>query len=240
MKWIEKLQNKNQQNLAKIWRALAPTYSPAFYWIGGVKQRTWAGNKMSSSLTTRAIGAVLHRFSNGVLPRRNNAFFLHSNFCVPSSLSFYFVSDGDFWNVFTDLCDSGTNLLSRGLSSASSFSSLDTTQEVNCNNNFQSRMIWTFPPVCMGRRSSKIAGRKVALFPLSMLTPGIKRFFTSGETLPDSATWCWLVLDTYSAGCRFRHHKFIKYFFSLFFIWTHCWINWPCLACWFMRTPCVW
>ncbi|KAI9097795.1 hypothetical protein K1719_025566 [Acacia pycnantha] len=88
---------------------------------------------MSSSLTTRAIGAVLHRFSNGVLSRRNNAVFLLR-----------------------------TNLLSRGLSSASSFSSLDTIQEVNCNNNFQSRTIWTFPPVCMGRRSSKIAGRKEA------------------------------------------------------------------------------
>ncbi|XP_028802144.1 probable transcriptional regulatory protein At2g25830 isoform X1 [Neltuma alba] len=81
----------------------------------------------------RAIGAVLHSFSIGVLSRRNNAFFLHR-----------------------------TNLLSRGLSSASSLSSVDAIQEVNCNNNFQSRTIWTFPPVCMGRRSSKIAGRKEA------------------------------------------------------------------------------
>ncbi|XP_054789114.1 probable transcriptional regulatory protein At2g25830 [Prosopis cineraria] len=88
---------------------------------------------MGSSLTMRAIGALLCRFSNGILSRPNNAFFLHR-----------------------------ASLLSRALSSASSFSSLDTIQEVNCNNNFQARTIWTFPPVCMGRRSSKIAGRKEA------------------------------------------------------------------------------
>ncbi|KAI4316107.1 hypothetical protein L6164_024120 [Bauhinia variegata] len=52
------------------------------------------------------------------------------------------------------------NMLSKSLSS---FSSLDTTTpEINCNYNYQLRKIWTFPPVCMGRRSSKIAGRKEA------------------------------------------------------------------------------
>ncbi|KAF7817121.1 putative transcriptional regulatory protein [Senna tora] len=88
---------------------------------------------MGSSFTMRAIGVVLHRYSNGIFSTRPGAFFLHR-----------------------------TNLLTRGLSSASSFSSFHTIQEVNCNTNSQVRTIWTFPPVCMGRRSSKIAGRKEA------------------------------------------------------------------------------
>ncbi|KAJ7958816.1 Transcriptional regulator TACO1-like [Quillaja saponaria] len=49
-----------------------------------------------------------------------------------------------------------SNLLSKGLTSASS----DSIQEVKDNNSYQLRMILRFPPVCMGRRSSKIAGRK--------------------------------------------------------------------------------
>ncbi|KAJ7965939.1 Transcriptional regulator TACO1-like [Quillaja saponaria] len=89
---------------------------------------------MGPSPTVRAFGAVIHRLSNRV-----------SSFRCPNAFSLQ-----------------RSNLISKSLSSASSLSSLDSTQEFNYNNNYQSRTIWTFPPVSMGRRSSKIAGRKEA------------------------------------------------------------------------------
>ncbi|XP_022730551.1 probable transcriptional regulatory protein At2g25830 isoform X2 [Durio zibethinus] len=89
---------------------------------------------MGPSSTVRAVGAILHRFTNG----------------VPS----------------TSLIVSRDGLLksSRKLSSASSVSSSTSIlYQVNANNTqHQLRSISTFPPLCMGRRSSKIAGRKGA------------------------------------------------------------------------------
>ncbi|XP_052295053.1 probable transcriptional regulatory protein At2g25830 isoform X3 [Citrus sinensis] len=89
---------------------------------------------MGSHSSTRAVGAILHRISNGV-----------SSKWSPNSFAL-----------------SKHGLLSRNLfSSASSISSWIPLYEVkHCN--FQVRTIRTFAPVCMGRRSSKIAGRKGA------------------------------------------------------------------------------
>lgn len=89
---------------------------------------------MGSHSSTRAVGAMLHRISNGVSSKW-------------SADSFALSKHG---------------LLSRYLfSSASSISSWIPLYEVkHCN--FQVRTIRTFAPVCMGRRSSKIAGRKGA------------------------------------------------------------------------------
>ncbi|KAH9761232.1 putative transcriptional regulatory protein [Citrus sinensis] len=88
---------------------------------------------MGSHSSTRAVGAILHRISNGV-----------SSKWSPNSFAL-----------------SKHGLLSRNLfSSASSISSWIPLYEVkHCN--FQVRTIRTFAPVCMGRRSSKIAGRKI-------------------------------------------------------------------------------
>ncbi|XP_024033933.1 probable transcriptional regulatory protein At2g25830 isoform X1 [Citrus clementina] len=89
---------------------------------------------MGSHSSTRAVGAILHRISNGV-----------SSKWSPNSFAL-----------------SKHGLLSRNLfSSALSISSRIPLYEVkHCN--FQVRTIRTFAPVCMGRRSSKIAGRKGA------------------------------------------------------------------------------
>lgn len=151
---------------------------------------------MISSFTTRAIGVVFHNFSNGIFSRRPIAFILHSTF---SSLFLFLYGISmlldDYWNVFRDLYNSGTDLLSKGLSSASCFSSLDTIFGVNCNYNSQVRTIWTFPPVCMGRRSCKIAGRKVSFLSIVLsLCTCIRRglFCWSYILLPEM---CLLLLD---------------------------------------------
>ncbi|KAB2027684.1 hypothetical protein ES319_D05G048100v1 [Gossypium barbadense] len=91
---------------------------------------------MGSSSITRAVGAILHRFSNG----------------VPTT-SLIVSRNG--------LLKSSRQLL---LSSASSISSSPSVlYQVNADSNeHQFRSISTFPPLCMGRRSSKIAGRKGA------------------------------------------------------------------------------
>lgn len=97
---------------------------------------------MGSHSSTRAVGAILHRISNGV-----------SSKWSPNSFAL-----------------SKHGLLSRNrFSSASSISSWIPLYEVkHCN--FQVRTIRTFAPVCMGRRSSKIAGRKVSLLQSSSLS----------------------------------------------------------------------
>ncbi|CAB4297040.1 unnamed protein product [Prunus armeniaca] len=89
---------------------------------------------MGSSCTLRALGAILHRFTNGV-----------SSKC-PNSMALQ-------WN----------GLLSRKLSSSSSISSLPSWISTHIHGSATvTRTIWTVSPLSMGRRSSKIAGRKGA------------------------------------------------------------------------------
>ncbi|XP_007012131.2 PREDICTED: probable transcriptional regulatory protein At2g25830 [Theobroma cacao] len=89
---------------------------------------------MGSSSTVRAVGAILHRFTNGV---PSNSFIVSRNGLLKSSRKL--------------------------LSSASSVSSSTPLYQASINSHeHQLRSISTFPPLCMGRRSSKIAGRKGA------------------------------------------------------------------------------
>ncbi|KAE8722708.1 putative transcriptional regulatory protein [Hibiscus syriacus] len=88
---------------------------------------------MGSSSTLRALGAVLHRFTNG----------------VPS----------------TSLIVSRYGLLKSNRKLLASVSSISSSTSVlyqvnTSSDEHQLRSISTFPPLCMGRRSSKIAGRK--------------------------------------------------------------------------------
>ncbi|CAA2984160.1 probable transcriptional regulatory protein At2g25830 [Olea europaea var. sylvestris] len=87
-----------------------------------------------SSSTIRAFGSLLSRFSNGVSLKPSNSFTIH-----------------------------GTRCLSRKLQSSSCYSSSSlwvSVYELHSVNSI--RKIATFPPLCMGRRSCKIAGRKTA------------------------------------------------------------------------------
>ncbi|KAM1247195.1 hypothetical protein TB2_043319 [Malus domestica] len=89
---------------------------------------------MGSSSTMRALGAIVHRVSNGVSSKSPNSLVLH-------------------WNV----------LLSRKLSYSSAISSLPPWVSTHMHGAAAARRtIWTVAPLCMGRRSSKIAGRKGA------------------------------------------------------------------------------
>ncbi|KAM1464541.1 hypothetical protein EV1_042939 [Malus domestica] len=91
---------------------------------------------MGSSSTMRALGAIVHRVSNGVSSKSPNSLVLH---CT--------------WNV----------LLSRKLSYSSAISSLPPWVSTHMHGGAAARRtIWTVAPLCMGRRSSKIAGRKGA------------------------------------------------------------------------------
>ncbi|KAM1247194.1 hypothetical protein TB2_043319 [Malus domestica] len=91
---------------------------------------------MGSSSTMRALGAIVHRVSNGVSSKSPNSLVLH---CT--------------WNV----------LLSRKLSYSSAISSLPPWVSTHMHGAAAARRtIWTVAPLCMGRRSSKIAGRKGA------------------------------------------------------------------------------
>lgn len=59
---------------------------------------------------------------------------------------------------------SGNGFLGNNLSSSSAISSSwGRVFQMGCSSNGV-RTIWTFSPLCMGRRSSKIAGRKVCRF----------------------------------------------------------------------------
>ncbi|XP_021276929.1 probable transcriptional regulatory protein At2g25830 [Herrania umbratica] len=89
---------------------------------------------MGSSSPVRAVGAILHRFTNGV---PSNSLIVSRNGLLKGSRKL--------------------------LSSASSVSSSAPLYQANTNSHeHQLRSISTFPPLCMGRRSSKIAGRKGA------------------------------------------------------------------------------
>ncbi|KAM1022436.1 hypothetical protein ACFX15_042571 [Malus domestica] len=91
---------------------------------------------MGSSSTMRALRAIVHRVSNGVSSKSPNSLVLH---CT--------------WNV----------LLSRKLSYSSAISSLPPWVSTHMHGGAAARRtIWTVAPLCMGRRSSKIAGRKGA------------------------------------------------------------------------------
>uniref|UniRef100_A0A6M2F074 Transcriptional regulatory protein n=1 Tax=Populus davidiana TaxID=266767 RepID=A0A6M2F074_9ROSI len=91
----------------------------------------------------RGVGAILHRFSNGISLK-----------CPTQSLSIQ-------RSVFLGSMDA---LLSSNSSNSSSLFLLYEEKHRDSSgyqvNNV--RKIWTFPPVCMGRRSCKIAGRKGA------------------------------------------------------------------------------
>ncbi|KAM1365018.1 hypothetical protein ACFX13_044086 [Malus domestica] len=89
---------------------------------------------MGSSSTMRALRAIVHRVSNGVSSKSPNSLVIH-------------------WNV----------LLSRKLSYSSAISSLPPWVSTHMHGGAAARRtIWTVAPLCMGRRSSKIAGRKGA------------------------------------------------------------------------------
>lgn len=84
---------------------------------------------MVSSSSIRALGAFLHKFSNGASFKCHNSYSLQRN-----------------------------GLLTNLPSSSSLLSSSASLYETNVANTV--RKIQTFSPVCMGRRSCKIAGRK--------------------------------------------------------------------------------
>lgn len=86
---------------------------------------------MVSSSSIRAVGAFLHKFSNGASFKCHNSYSLQRN-----------------------------GLLTNLPSSSSLLSSSASLYETNVTNTV--RKIQTFSPVCMGRRSCKIAGRKEA------------------------------------------------------------------------------
>ncbi|GMY17578.1 probable transcriptional regulatory protein At2g25830 [Fagus crenata] len=88
---------------------------------------------MGSSSSFRAFGAILHRFSNVFSSKCLKSFGVQRN-----------------------------SLVSRNLSSLSTYTSLCLYENKYIDDNLQLRKISTFPPVSMGRRSSKIAGRKGA------------------------------------------------------------------------------
>ncbi|KAL6985442.1 hypothetical protein U1Q18_018816 [Sarracenia purpurea var. burkii] len=88
--------------------------------------------KMGSSSSVRALGASLYRFSNGLSFKCPNSIALHS-----------------------------TGLLGRNLASSSSYSP-STMQSFDSQSVKSVRKFWTSSPLCMGRRSCKIAGRKGA------------------------------------------------------------------------------
>ncbi|XP_059642702.1 probable transcriptional regulatory protein At2g25830 [Cornus florida] len=92
---------------------------------------------MGSSSSIKAFGAILYRFSTGVPLKCPNSFTLQSTGLL------------------------SRNLLSTSLSSSTlSYSSWVSSFEFQSVNSV--RKIWTFSPLCMGRRSCKIAGRKGA------------------------------------------------------------------------------
>ncbi|XWS17707.1 hypothetical protein CRYUN_Cryun33cG0090200 [Craigia yunnanensis] len=98
-------------------------------------KRKGKAKRMGSSSTEGAVAAILHRFTNGV---PSNSLIVSRN---------------------------GLSKSSRKLLLSASSISLSTSilYQVNTNSNeHQFRTISTFPPLCMGRRSSKIAGRKGA------------------------------------------------------------------------------
>ena len=103
---------------------------------------------MGSSSTVRAVGVILNRFTNGV---PSNSLIVCRNGLLKSSREL--------------------------LSSASSISSSNSIlHQVNTNSNeHQLRSISTFPPLCMGRRSTKIADRKVS-FVLHLKCPHFYKF----------------------------------------------------------------
>ncbi|GLT25472.1 hypothetical protein SLA2020_005980 [Shorea laevis] len=82
---------------------------------------------MGSYSSVRAVGAMIHRFTNGV---------------------------------------SASSFITRSRSSLSMVASISSTSSFPLHqvkfSDYQQRNVSTFPPVCMGRRSSKIAGRKGA------------------------------------------------------------------------------
>ncbi|KAF4358245.1 hypothetical protein G4B88_030549 [Cannabis sativa] len=85
---------------------------------------------MSSS---RALGGIFfHRFCNGASPRYPNSIILHRNGFLGKNLPVLSPSSSSWARVFHNGCSSSTGV----------------------------RTIWTVSPLCMGRRSSKIAGRK--------------------------------------------------------------------------------
>ncbi|XP_047328869.1 probable transcriptional regulatory protein At2g25830 [Impatiens glandulifera] len=88
----------------------------------------------SSSSSIRTFGIFLYRFSNGLSSRS------------PHSIS---------------LCIyPGTSLLTRGLSSSSTYSFSQWVRPIDLQSGIFVRKFLTSSPVCMGRRSCKIAGRK--------------------------------------------------------------------------------
>ncbi|XP_057468513.1 probable transcriptional regulatory protein At2g25830 isoform X1 [Actinidia eriantha] len=88
-----------------------------------------------ASSTIRAFGASLYRFSNGFSIKYPNSIALHST---------------------------SKGLLRKNLSCSSSCSPYLWVQSFELQSLNSNRKIWTFSPLCMGRRSCKIAGRKGA------------------------------------------------------------------------------
>ncbi|XAR70852.1 hypothetical protein NMG60_11027884 [Bertholletia excelsa] len=87
----------------------------------------------SSSSSVRAVGSFIGRFPTGFYCK------------CPNSIALY-----------------GTGLFTKKLASSSSYSRFASIQLSALQSVQSTRDIWTFSPLCMGRRSSKIAGRKGA------------------------------------------------------------------------------
>lgn len=136
---------------------------------------------MGSSSSVRAFGAILHKLSNGFSSKCPNFFAFQSNFFFLLDFqvhSMFIFLRGQIWVIELTLeltWDSENGFLARNLSSSSAMSSLPSWDWIYGirHNNHRLRTIWTFSPLAMGRRSCKIAGRKV-LSPRCFISPFIR------------------------------------------------------------------
>lgn len=125
-----------------------------------------------SSSSIRAFGASLVRLSNGLLLKSPTPFPLQGKtpFHIPllyiythTHAHIYVYMYIIFLKDLIYLC-SGSVLMSKNLSFSSCLSSSAERVYVNSSELLFVRKIWSATPLCMGRRSSKIAGRKVFVF----------------------------------------------------------------------------
>ena len=123
------------------------------------KRELYSGEKMASS-SIRTFGAFLYRFSSIALLSLSlslSVFTLaYIDVILLVTFCFYRI-------VIVELVNSGNGLLRKSLSSSSSFSLYLWVQSFELQSLNSKRKIWTFSPLCMGRRSCKIADRKVSI-----------------------------------------------------------------------------
>lgn len=140
--------------------------------------------------------------------------------------------------------DSGNCLLSRKLSSLSTISTyaslfLYENKCIDNNNVLQVRKLWTFSPLCMGRRSSKIAGRKVLslsfffwLWIISLGTDHNGILLVCAHWLNDLFGKVMSMICNFMClmKCLIEVRCFTSILIWVWFFWNH-FLTW---------TPCVW